>query len=133
MTANVQIPVASADNVVAVPLAAVFTETSPETGQTERYVYVKNEDGFERKPVQIGVSDYFYAEVQKGLSPGEVVALELPETEKSRAIKNPLVMLPSGSEGGNTTARPGASKGNERTNGASGAQRPAGGNRRGGT
>src|SRR5437667_4596201 len=133
MTANVKIPIASADNVTAVPLAAVFTETSPETGQTERYVYVKNEDGFERKPVQIGVSDYFYAEVQKGLSPGEVVALELPETEKSRAIKNPLVMLPSGSEGGNTTARPGASKGNERTNGASGAQRPAGGNRRGGT
>jgi len=133
MTANIQIPVASADNVVAVPLAAVFTETSPETGQTERYVYVKNEDGFERKPVQIGVSDYFYAEVQKGLSPGEVVALELPEPEKARALKNPLVMLPSGSEGGNATVRPGASKGSERTNGASGAQRPAGGNPRGGT
>src|SRR2546426_833993 len=133
MTANVQIPVASADNVVAVPLAAVFTETSPETGQTERYVYVKNEDGFERKPVQIGVSDYFYAEVQKGLTPGEVVALELSETDKSRAIKNPLVMLPSGSEGSSATVRPGASKASDRTNGAGGAQRPAGGNRRGGT
>src|SRR5256884_3406329 len=133
MTANIQIPVASADNVVAVPLAAVFTETSPETGQTERYVYVKNEDGFERKPVQIGVSDYFYAEVQKGLTPGEVVALELPETEKSRAIKNPLVMLPSGSEGGSATVQPGANKGTDKTNGAGGAQRPAGGNRRGGT
>src|SRR5207248_5531683 len=42
MTSNVQIPVASADNVVAVPLAAVFTETNPENGQTDRYVYVKN-------------------------------------------------------------------------------------------
>ncbi len=78
MTANVQIPVASADNVLAVPLAAVFTETNPETGQTERYVYVKKEAGFERRPVQIGVSDYFYAEVQQGLSPGETVATELP-------------------------------------------------------
>src|SRR6266567_3330793 len=83
MTANVQIPVASADQVVAAPLAAVFTETNPDTGQTERYVYVQQEDGFERRPVQIGVSDFFYAEVQNGLSPGEVVALELPETEKS--------------------------------------------------
>src|SRR6266853_1826282 len=51
MTANVQIPVASADNVMAVPLAAVFTESNPETGQTERYVYVKKEDGYERRTV----------------------------------------------------------------------------------
>ena len=133
MTANVQIPVASADNVVAVPLAAVFTETSPETGQTERYAYVKLEDGFERRPVQIGVSDYFYAEVQQGLSPGETVATELPEVEKSRAIKNPLVMLPGGGEGSGPTVRPGGGKGAERTNGAGGPPRPANGTRRGGT
>jgi len=132
MTANVQIPVASADNVVAVPLAAVFTESNPETGQTERYLYVKADDGFERRPVQIGVSDYFYAEVQKGLSPNEVVALELPEAEKSRAIKNPLVMLPSGSEGG-ATVRSGGNKGGDKTNNAGGTPRPAGGNRRNGT
>src|SRR5213594_1380820 len=124
MTSNVQIPVASADGVVAVPLAAVFTETNPETGQTERYVYLKKEDGFERRPVQIGVSDYFYAEVQQGLSPGHTVATELPEVEKSRAIKNPLVMLPGGAEGSGATVRPGAGKAPERTNGG-GAQRPA--------
>ena len=133
MTANVQIPVASADNVVAVPLAAVFTESNPETGQTERYVYVKTDDGFERRPVQIGVSDYFYAEIQKGLSPNEVVALELPEAEKSRAIKNPLVMLPGGSEGGGAAVRSTGSKGGDKTTGAGGAPRPAGGNRRPGT
>jgi hypothetical protein len=118
---------------VAVPLAAVFTESNPETGQTERYVYVKADDGFERRPVQIGVSDYFYAEVQQGLSPNEVVALELPEAEKSRAIKNPLVMLPSGAEGGGATVRSSGSKGGDKTNGAGGAPRPAGGNRRRGT
>src|SRR5213594_1399789 len=133
MTANVQIPVASADNVVAVPLAAVFTESNPETGQTERYVYVKTDDGFERRPVQIGVSDYFYAEVQNGLSPSEIVALESPEAEKSRAIKNPLLMLPSGSEGGGAAVRSSGSKGSSKTNGADGAPRPASGNRRRGT
>jgi len=82
MTANIQIPVAAADDVVAVPLAAIFTERNPGTQQTERFVYVIKNDRFERRPVQIGVSDYFYAEVQRGLPPGEVVALEQPPKEK---------------------------------------------------
>jgi RND family efflux transporter MFP subunit len=82
MTANIQIPVASVDNVVAVPLAAVFTERNPGTQQTERFVYVMKQGRFERRPVQIGVSDYFYAEVQKGLAAGEQVTLEQPPKEK---------------------------------------------------
>jgi RND family efflux transporter MFP subunit len=82
MTANIQIPVAAADDVVAVPLAAVFTERNPGTQQTERFVYVARKDRFERRPVEIGISDYFYAEVRKGLSPGEVVSLEQPPKEK---------------------------------------------------
>lgn len=82
MTANIQIPVAAADNVVAVPLAAIFTERTPGTQQTERFVYVAKQDRFERRPVQIGVSDYFFAEVQKGLSAGETVSLEQPPKEK---------------------------------------------------
>ena len=88
MTANIQIPVAAADQVVAVPLGAVFTERNPETQQTERFVYVMKDSQYERRPVQIGVSDYFYAEIQKGLSPGEVVSLELPPKDK---IKAPVV------------------------------------------
>src|SRR6266511_2862364 len=75
MTANITIPVASSENALAVPLAAVFTE------QGERFVFVKNGDGFERRPVQIGVYDYDYAEVLGGLNAGEVVALEQPPGE----------------------------------------------------
>lgn len=82
MTANIQIPVAAASDVVAVPLAAVFTERNPSTQQTERFVYVAKNERFERRLVQIGVSDYFFAEVQKGLSPGETVSLEQPPKEK---------------------------------------------------
>ena len=41
MTSILSIPVASAENVMAVPLAAVFTEKNQETGQYERFVYVK--------------------------------------------------------------------------------------------
>jgi hypothetical protein len=67
---------------VAVPLAAVFTERNTTTQQSERFVYVVNGERFERRAVQIGVADYFFAEVQKGLTAGEVVSLEQPPKEK---------------------------------------------------
>jgi HlyD family secretion protein len=82
MTANIEIPVASAENVLTVPLAAVFTEQNAETLQMERFVYVRNGGALERRPVRIGISDFFFAEVQQGLSPGDVVMLELPKDEK---------------------------------------------------
>lgn len=84
MTANIRIPVASADNVLAVPLAAVFTELNPEKQQNERFVYVKKGERFERQIVRIGVSDYFFAEIQQGVAPEDVVALEQPAEERAR-------------------------------------------------
>ena len=41
MTANISIPIASADGVVAAPLSAVFTEFNPETKQVERFAWVR--------------------------------------------------------------------------------------------
>jgi RND family efflux transporter MFP subunit len=76
MSANISIPVASADNVVAAPLASVFTETNPATREIERHVWVRKEESLERRPIKIGVSDYFFAEVTSGLMAGEVVSLE---------------------------------------------------------
>lgn len=71
MTANLSIPVASSENSVAVPLAAVFTE------QGERFVLVKKDDDtFEKRPIRIGIADYDYAEILGGLKPGEIVSLE---------------------------------------------------------
>ena len=72
MTAIIGVPIASAENVLAVPLAAVFTERG------ERFVFVKDEEKYEKRSVAIGVSDYNFAEVQRGLEPGEVVSLEQP-------------------------------------------------------
>lgn len=79
MTANISIPVASAANVLAVPLAAVFSE------QGERYVFVQDGGQYERRPVQIGVADYFYAEIVTGLRGGEVVSLEQPPAAAIKA------------------------------------------------
>jgi len=73
MTANLSIPLVSAGNVLSIPLGAVFAD------QDERYGYVKRDDGrFERRTIELGVSDYDYAEVTKGLSGGEVVSLVTP-------------------------------------------------------
>jgi RND family efflux transporter MFP subunit len=70
MTAILNIPVSSAENVLAVPLSAVFTE------RNERYVFVKDGESFVRRPVVVGLTDFFFAEVQGGLSEGDVVSLE---------------------------------------------------------
>ena len=102
MTANVKIPVASAANVTAVPLAAVFTEKNPDTDQMERYVYVQKGDSFEKRNVKVGIADYFYAEIQDGLAPGEVVSLELPKDEiekKTRLIAGQRAAGESGAQG----------------------------------
>jgi RND family efflux transporter MFP subunit len=82
MTANLNIPLVSADNVLAVPLAAVFTE------QSDRFVYVKKgADKWERTPILVGVADYDFAEITKGLQGGETVSLVQPAGDTSLAMQ----------------------------------------------
>lgn len=105
MTANISIPVASAEEIVAAPLAAIFTETNPETRAMERYVYVKKGDDWERQLVEIGVSDYFFVEVTKGLQAGAEVALE----DKSKGSKQKTIAFGPGLPRA-TSAAPSATK-----------------------
>jgi RND family efflux transporter MFP subunit len=79
MTANLTIPLESAENVLAVPLAAVFTDRG------ERFAYVKQGDKFARVPIRIGVTDYDFAEVTSGLNGGEIVSLVTPAEEAGKA------------------------------------------------
>lgn len=77
MTSILSVPVASVESAMSVPLSAVFTEKG------ERYVFVKLPDEkFERRVVHVGISDYSFAEVQQGLTNGEIVALEQPTDVK---------------------------------------------------
>jgi RND family efflux transporter MFP subunit len=74
MTANMTIPLQSAANAVAIPLAAVFSE------ENDRYTFVRNQNGeFEIRPIHIGVADFQYAEVLDGLQNGDVVSMVRPE------------------------------------------------------
>ena len=106
MTANIKIPVASAENVTAVPLAAVFTEKNPETVQYERFVYVVQGEASEKRNVKVGVSDFFFAEIQSGLAAGEVVALELPKEEREKKTKQLAGQRPGGGDGAAPSAKP---------------------------
>jgi HlyD family secretion protein len=106
MTANIKIPVASAENVMAVPLAAVFTEKNQETGQYERFVYVVQSEASEKRIVKVGVSDFFFAEIQEGLSAGEVVALELPKEEREKKTKQLAGQRPGGGDGAAPSGKP---------------------------
>jgi HlyD family secretion protein len=90
MTANLSIPIISANNVLAVPLSAVFTE------QGERFVYVQNGAVFEKKPVLIGVSDFFHVEIQQGLEERMTVALEPPPGVIDTLPKDEPVSGPGG-------------------------------------
>jgi len=81
MTATISIPVTSAQNVVAAPLAAVFTERNEREQRSEQFVFVKKDEKFERRLVRVGISDIFFAEVLQGLAAGDVVSLVKPPEE----------------------------------------------------
>lgn len=112
MTANLTIPLQAADNVLAVPLAAVFTD------QGERFVYVKEEDKFTRTPILIGVTDYDYAEVTKGLQGGETVSIVTPAEELGK-VQQAFGAAAKGGKGGGKGGAGGAGKGGAGAGGGS--------------
>jgi HlyD family secretion protein len=133
MTANVKIPVASADNVTAVPLSAVFTEKNPDTSQMERFVYVQQGEAFEKRNVKVGVSDYFYAEIQDGLKAGDVVSLELPKEEREKKAKQLASQKKSGGDTPTLASSTSTNRSGISVEGASGSDsRPKGRPARGG-
>jgi RND family efflux transporter MFP subunit len=73
VSVSMGVPLGSAENVLAVPVTAVFEE-----GGT-KVVYVRKESVPERREVVIGLSDLDLVEIQSGLSEGEEVLLAKPE------------------------------------------------------
>ncbi len=121
MTANLTIPLQSADNVIALPLAAVFTD------QGNRFAYVKQGDKFARVPILIGVSDYDFAEVTQGLQGGETVSLVTP-AEESGKVQQAFGAAAKGAKAGDGKRPAGKPPGG--AGGAKGTQTPGGGERR---
>ncbi|TVP77710.1 MAG: efflux RND transporter periplasmic adaptor subunit [Puniceicoccaceae bacterium] len=72
ISATVEIPIASAENVVSVLLSAVFNEAN------KSIVFVQNLNGWERREVEVGINNLQHVEVISGLTAGESVALSRP-------------------------------------------------------
>ena len=78
MTVAIRLPLATATNAVSVPLAAVFES------RKGKVVYVPRPDGApQARPVEVGATDLFHAEIQSGLEEGETVLLNRPDEENS--------------------------------------------------
>ncbi len=78
MTVAIRLPLATASNAVSVPLAAVFES------RDGKVVYVPGPDGLpEARPVEVGATDLFHAEIRSGLEEGETVLLNRPDEENS--------------------------------------------------
>ncbi|MDG2122696.1 MAG: efflux RND transporter periplasmic adaptor subunit [Verrucomicrobiales bacterium] len=76
MSAQVEVVLSSAQNVLAVALPALFME------EGETVVYVKRAEGmFDRREVKVGISDTDVIEIKDGLEEGEELALSKPELE----------------------------------------------------
>ncbi len=94
MRCSGQISIEQVDNVIAVPVHAVFSEGR------ERYAYVAGEQGLYRKqPVQIGKSNETYVEIRKGLQEGARVLLRRPAGSEVQAEKDGKKASDKASEG----------------------------------
>lgn len=74
MSAKAEIMIASLQDVIAVPVQAVFA------GATESYVYVGNAESYEKRNVKTGLSSADQIQIIEGLNPGEDVLLSRPKT-----------------------------------------------------
>lgn len=95
MSATITFTLARVENTTAVPLSAVFT-----TAESVRYVFVKREEQYEVRTVEIGIADTRRVQILSGLNVGEEVALSRP-LEFQGEIPAP----PSGAPPGNRPAR----------------------------
>lgn len=73
MTVNLSVPVASAQEVVSVPISAVFKGEN-----NARVIYVRRGDAMEKREVKVGISNLEYAEIKSGVEPGEEILLIEP-------------------------------------------------------
>jgi len=77
MNANLKLPIARAENTLAVPISAVFSEENAQA------IYVMTPTGPARRVVRTGISDYRYCEILDGATEGETVVLERPAAASS--------------------------------------------------
>lgn len=72
ISATVEVPVESVENVVSVLISGIFNE-----GQS-KVSFIQADDGWERREVETGINDLQYVEIISGIEEGDEVALSRP-------------------------------------------------------
>ena len=67
-----------------VPTEAIFHESLGQGQAPQPVVYVKQEQGWERRPVELGLASNIKAAIRSGLKPGERVALQMPPRQNPK-------------------------------------------------
>jgi multidrug resistance efflux pump len=80
LSVSVDVVVESEEKAMVAPLSAVFRDSR----DSAPFVYVKKDNGWERRQVELGVTGNVYAAVRSGLKPGEVVAEEAPPLDPQK-------------------------------------------------
>ncbi|MDB6153079.1 MAG: Efflux transporter, family, subunit [Chthoniobacteraceae bacterium] len=73
MTVSVKVPIARADDAIAVPIAAVFKGDG-----MSKVVYVRSGESSEKRQVKVGVTNVDYAQILTGLKEGEEILMVEP-------------------------------------------------------
>ena len=75
VSVSMEVPLGRAEGVVAVPVTCVFEEDG------EKVVYLKTDEGTERRVVEVGLVDLSLAEIKSGLSAGDRVLAVKPASK----------------------------------------------------
>jgi multidrug resistance efflux pump len=76
LSISADVALASDDRPAAVaPAGAVFREGA----RAQAYVFVQGASGWERRDVELGLTNHLQASIRSGLKPGEVIALDRPK------------------------------------------------------
>ncbi|NLF40327.1 efflux RND transporter periplasmic adaptor subunit [bacterium] len=85
MMANLRIPLQSATNTLALPLAAVFCQDIEAAPMAQSfYVFVDQQTNFDKRTVCVGIQNSEFVQITSGLTANTTVALERPSPDGTR-------------------------------------------------
>jgi multidrug efflux pump subunit AcrA (membrane-fusion protein) len=79
LTVGVDVEIATEKQAAMVPLGSVFQDGAA----GKPFVFIRNGDSWERREIELGLTNNLVAAVRSGLRPGEVVAAEYPPAERA--------------------------------------------------
>jgi hypothetical protein len=80
LSVSVDVMVEAEQQAAVAPLETIFRDKPG----AEPYVFVQGPAGWERRPVELGLTNNVAAVVRSGLRPGEVIAAERPRMEQKK-------------------------------------------------